>query len=97
MPSGSGGQFPAAMSGDAGTGKDSKATTDTAGQPRSGQGKYPSKGGAHKSGGGGNWTVLLYSMADTDLETYMLDDILEMAEVGSGPTLNLIVQVDRAA
>ena len=31
----------------------------------------------------GSWTVLHYSMGDTDLEPYMMVDVNEMGEVGS--------------
>lgn len=47
--------------------------------------------------GGEGWTVLLYSIADTDLEPYLLVDVGEMAEVGSSENLNLVALVDRAA
>lgn len=92
-----GSTFAGGQASDAGGSADGSVKADAASQPRTGQGKYPTKNAVHKGGGGGKWTILLYSMADTDLETYMLDDILEMAEVGSGPSLNLVVQVDRAA
>jgi hypothetical protein len=46
---------------------------------------------------GEGWTVLLYSIADTDLEPYLLVDVGEMAEVGSSENLNLVALVDRAA
>ena len=32
---------------------------------------------------GESWTVLIYSMADTDLEPFMVTDINEAGEVGS--------------
>ena len=44
---------------------------------------------------GGSWTVLHYSMADTDLEPFMMADVEEMGEVGSGENLNLVALVDR--
>lgn len=43
------------------------------------------------------WTVLVYSIADTDLEPFMMDDVAEMGSVGSGPGLNIVGLVDRAA
>ncbi len=43
------------------------------------------------------WTVLVYSMADTDLEPFLLDDITEMGAVGSGDKLDIVALVDRAS
>ena len=43
------------------------------------------------------WTILVYSIADTDLEPFMMDDVTEMGSVGSGPGLNIVGLVDRAA
>lgn len=44
---------------------------------------------------GGSWTILHYSMADTDLEPFMIADVAEMGEVGSGENLNIVALVDR--
>ncbi len=46
---------------------------------------------------GDSWTVLVYMMADNDLEPFALLDLAEMAEVGSTGNLNIVVQIDRAA
>lgn len=46
---------------------------------------------------GDAWTVLVYSMADTNLEPYMMADLEEAAQVGSGNGLNIVAMVDRAA
>ncbi len=46
---------------------------------------------------GEGWTVLVYSIADTDLEPYLLADLQELAEVGSGQDLQVAAMVDRAA
>jgi Clostripain family len=43
------------------------------------------------------WTVLVYSIADTDLEPSMMDDVTEMGTVGTGDQLNIVALVDRAA
>jgi hypothetical protein len=43
------------------------------------------------------WTVLVYSIADTNLEPFMMTDVEEMGAVGSGPGLNIVGLVDRAA
>lgn len=44
----------------------------------------------------GSWTYLSYSMADNDLEPFMIDDVAEMAAVGSGDGINVVALVDRA-
>lgn len=57
-------------------------------------------GGTGEGTGGGNgqpWTFLVYMVADNDLEPFALLDLTEMATVGSGHGVNLIVQVDRSA
>ncbi len=43
------------------------------------------------------WTVLLFSMADCDLEEPMLEDLRQMAAVGTNENINLVVLCDRAA
>ncbi len=45
----------------------------------------------------GTWTVLTYSIADTDLEPYMMEDLDELGSAGSSKSLNLVALVDRAA
>ncbi|WP_241982042.1 clostripain-related cysteine peptidase [Cryobacterium ruanii] len=49
------------------------------------------------SAGAGSWTVLTYSIADTDLEPYMMVDVDEMGQVGSSENLSIVALVDRAA
>ena len=44
-----------------------------------------------------SWTVLHYSMSDTDLEPYMMVDINEMGAVGSNENLNIVALIDRSA
>ena len=46
---------------------------------------------------GQGWTVILYSMADTDLEAALLGDVGELAGVGSQGDLEIEALVDRAA
>jgi hypothetical protein len=46
--------------------------------------------------GGSTWTVLVYMVADNDLEPFALDDLKEMMAVGSSAGFNLVVEVDRA-
>lgn len=43
------------------------------------------------------WTYLVYSLADTNLESPMLADVAEMAAIGSAPGVNVIAMVDRQA
>jgi len=42
------------------------------------------------------WTVLVYMIADNDLEPFALDDLDEIATVPSGADLELLVLVDRS-
>lgn len=44
---------------------------------------------------GESWTVLIYSMADTDLEPFMVTDINEAGEIGSTDELKVRAFVDR--
>lgn len=44
----------------------------------------------------GTWTILTYSIADTDLEPYMMDDLDELGESGGYEELNLLALVDRS-
>lgn len=43
-----------------------------------------------------SWTIITYSIADTNLEPYLLTDLEELARVGTQPGLNLVALVDRA-
>jgi len=45
----------------------------------------------------GSWTVLTYSIADTNLEEFMMTDLEEIGDVGTQEGLNLVALVDRAA
>ena len=70
------------------------------GSSGTGGGSGGTGGGIGGTGGGtGNgqaWTVLVYMVADNDLEPFGLLDLKEMAAVGSNSGLNIIVQVDRS-
>ena len=44
----------------------------------------------------GSWTILTYSIADTDLEPYMMDDLDELGQSGGYDELNLVALVDRS-
>jgi tetratricopeptide (TPR) repeat protein len=41
------------------------------------------------------WTVIGYCVADSDAEYALLDDVLDMALVGSTPQVNIIILIDR--
>ena len=45
----------------------------------------------------GSWTILTYSIADTDLEPYMMDDLDELGQSGGYDDLNLVALVDRSS
>lgn len=51
---------------------------------------------AHSTGGS-SWTLLMFMVADNNLEPFALYDIIEMAQVGSSNNFNIIVEIDRAA
>ena len=42
------------------------------------------------------WTFMAYVMGDTNLEPYALDDLAEMASVGTSDHLNIVTMVDRS-
>jgi hypothetical protein len=41
------------------------------------------------------WTVMIYMAGDNDLDPAALDDIAELARVGSSEDVNVLVQLDR--
>ena len=45
----------------------------------------------------GSWTILTYSIADTDLEPYMMEDLDELGSSGGYDELNLVALVDRSS
>ena len=49
------------------------------------------------AGESGSWTILTYSIADTNLEEYMMTDLEEIGDVGTQEGLNLVALVDRAS
>ncbi|MEP9364056.1 clostripain-related cysteine peptidase [Nocardioides sp. CN2-186] len=51
----------------------------------------------HTGREGEGWTVLHYSMADTNLEPFMVADVNELGEVGSTDTLHVREFMDRSA
>ncbi|MBN1091342.1 hypothetical protein JKP75_01270 [Blastococcus sp. TML/M2B] len=57
----------------------------------------PAEPSAAAAADGEGWTVLVYSIADTDLEPYLLADLEEFAEVGSQDGLQVAAMVDRSA
>jgi hypothetical protein len=52
---------------------------------------------AHTGREGDGWTVLHYSMADTNLEPFMVTDVNELGEVGSNDNLQIREFMDRSA
>ena len=42
-----------------------------------------------------NWTVMVYMDADNNLESYAIQNFLQMASVGSDENLTIVVQMDR--
>jgi hypothetical protein len=56
-----------------------------------------SRGPAPQPQARAGWTFLLFSMADCNLEAPMLENLREMADVGSNENVNFVVLVDRAA
>ena len=61
-------------------------------------------GGGNNSGGTdqppphtdvNSWTVLIYMNADNDLESYAIENLNQMEEVGSTDNVKIVVQVDR--
>jgi hypothetical protein len=51
----------------------------------------------HTGREGDGWTVLHYSMADTNLEPFMVSDVTELGEVGSNENLHIRELMDRSA
>src|SRR5689334_14842618 len=45
---------------------------------------------------GQTWTILVYMLADNDLEPFALKDLTEMMSVPSSTSVNILAQVDRA-
>jgi hypothetical protein len=41
------------------------------------------------------WTVMIYMAGDNDLDPASVDDIAELARVGSSDDVNVLVQLDR--
>ena len=52
---------------------------------------------AHTGREGDGWTVLHYSMADTNLEPFMVTDVNELGSVGSNDNLHIREFMDRSA
>ena len=51
----------------------------------------------HTGREGDGWTVLHYSMADTNLEPFMVADVNELGVVGSNDNLHIRELMDRSA
>lgn len=48
------------------------------------------------TGAAGSWTVLMYSIADTDLEPFLMEDLEELGSVAGSGNLSISALVDRA-
>ncbi len=57
----------------------------------------PADPAAHTGREGDGWTVLHYSMADTNLEPFMVADVNELGAVGSNENLQVRELIDRSA
>ncbi len=42
------------------------------------------------------WTILMYAMADCDLEGFMVDDLIEAVQAKPSDRIRVVVQIDRA-
>ena len=56
----------------------------------------PSARGEDAAAEDGSWTILQYSMADNNLEEFMMVDLEELAEVESADGPNIVALVDRS-
>ncbi len=52
---------------------------------------------AQAQSGKAKWTIIYYMALDNDLESFAINDLMEMQAVGSSDDVNIIVQFDRAA
>jgi hypothetical protein len=59
-------------------------------------GGTPGEEGEADAGPDTTWTFMAYVMGDTNLEPYALDDLAEMASVGTSDHLNIVTMVDRS-
>ena len=57
----------------------------------------PDDPGRRGDGPGESWTVLVYMVADNNLEPFGLQDLEEMTRVGDSANFRIVVQSDRAA
>ena len=64
---------------------------------RSRRRRRPCAAGDHTGREGDGWTVLHYSMGDTNLEPFMVADVNELGEVGSNDNLQIREFMDRSA
>jgi hypothetical protein len=61
------------------------------------QGDGGAGGGLAHQATGQSWTILVYLAADNNLEPFALQDLAEMAAVGSTDAVRIVAQVDRSA
>ncbi len=89
---GRGGSAPGGAGGESSTGLGGDGPTGTAGGSAAGSG-----GGPVHTTGGQSWTFLVYMAADNNLEPFAVQDLTEMASVGSTQNVKIVAQVDRSA
>jgi hypothetical protein len=67
--------------------------------PRDGLGADALAGDAQPpyTGAGQTWTILVYMVADNNLEPFGLGDLTEMMDIGSNASFHMLAQVDRSA
>ncbi|HEX9604074.1 MAG TPA: hypothetical protein VF973_10015, partial [Myxococcales bacterium] len=53
-------------------------------------------GGGNPAGTAKGWTVLVYMVADNDLESFAIPNLQQMAAVGSSDNLRIVVELDRS-
>ena len=88
----------AACSGGGSGDEDAKAgDTGSAGTGDQTADQASSDAGGHTGREGDGWTVLHYSMADTNLEPFMVEDVNELGAVGSNENLHVRELMDRSA
>jgi hypothetical protein len=92
MASGSAGHGPRGGRGGSGGSGDS---TGSGGTGLDG-GPAGSGGGPAHQAGGESWTILVYMAADNNLEPFAVQDLTEMASVGSTDKVQIVVQLDRS-
>jgi hypothetical protein len=72
------------------------AIAGAAGESGSGSSVFEPTGHGLPGSEPGTWTYLVYLLADNELEPYLLQDLDDLMQVGSGEKLTILAQIDRA-